>query len=214
MSPSPIEPHVYTTLPKDRSIGDSDYCRRCNDRYHCKHHYFSHLTPDISDTDLDTDQVLQSSSRHADYEHYSRTQFRLCSLPAHDLHDNEILVLSPSMETIKIAVHIPGCRSSSRAIRVAVAGHIRILDVVKKVVPKDVLYHGEIQVKTWGTLMELGPHMTVGDVAKMWRSIMKETEDVEVRVVVGGSVKDAKGPRDAVHGWEREMGRTERMRVF
>jgi hypothetical protein len=214
MSPSPIEPHIYTALPDDRYISDPDYCRRCNGSYHCKHHFFAHSTPDISETDVDTDHIFQSSSRHTDFEHYTRTQTRLRSLTAQKLHDNEILVLSPSMETIKISEHMPGHSSCPRAIRVAVARHLRILDVVKKVVPKEVLYHAEIRVKTWGSLMELGPHMTVGDVAKMWRSITKETEDVHVMVFANGLRKDTKGPRDAVSEWERETGRTERMRMF
>jgi hypothetical protein len=215
MPPSPVVPYIYTALPTDPRTDDPivqpRHHRRCNGRYH---RHLSHPNPDINDTDHDTDTGFEYSIRHADFEHFSRTQIRLPNQTAQNLCNNDILILSPSMETIEISLHMPHYNVPSRAIRVAAAGAMRMNDVVKQVLPQEFVGIAEMYVKTRGGFAEIGPRARVNDVVELRRSDTNETKDVGVVVFVGGRMEDAKGPRNGVHGWEREMGRTERMRVF
>jgi hypothetical protein len=88
--------------------------------------------------------------------------------------------------------------------------------VIRQVLPQELLGDVKSYVKTRGEWVEAGSPMKVSDVAVLGRFVMNERGEVEVRIDIGGSsgrekrsVGEAGG-----YGWEREMGRVERMRVY
>jgi hypothetical protein len=102
--------------------------------------------------------------------------------------------------------------------RVAVAGDMRVRDVVKQVLPKEYLGDVTSFVKTRGEWVECGAPIKVGDVVDLGRFVVDGRGEVEVRIVVGrsdgGVVGRERGGGERGYGYEREMvGRMERMRV-
>lgn len=87
---------------------------------------------------------------------------------------------------------------------------MRLRDVVKQILPQEYLGDAHVYVKSRGEWMEPGSPVKVSDVVELGRVARNERGEVEVRIVVDGGVRR----RESGHGWEREVGRVDRMRVY
>jgi hypothetical protein len=182
------------------------------------HRHASCFTPSTSETDLDeTDSDISPTRNHyrqPDFEHFPQISLRLPSKTARDLHTSEILVLPPSLTHLKIQLYTSN-NTYLRTLRVAVAGDIRLRNVIKQVLPPE--YWGDVKsyVKTRGEWVEPGSPTKVSDVVELGRFVVNERGEVQVRIVVGGG---RERDMDGARGYEREMemGRVEvgRMRVY
>jgi hypothetical protein len=180
------------------------------------------------DTDSTTSHRLHTSHRHPPPDldiapHFKRAQVRLPRKTAQDLRGtDEILILPSSLTHLKVSLFV---HQSSRKMRVAVAGDMRLRDVVKQLLPQEYLRDARAYVKARGEWVEPGPQTKIGDVKDLGQFVMDDRSEIEVRVIVGGT----NGGRERVgrdahvragenmrgrHGWERESGEMERMMVY
>ncbi|KAH7087616.1 hypothetical protein FB567DRAFT_443052 [Paraphoma chrysanthemicola] len=197
--------------------------RRRHDPFHQSSFYFE--GSDFSDVEygdtysLDTDTTLDnrlqspySPRRHTTSpiaKSFKRVQIRMPRRAAEQLREDDVLIVSPDLTRLRIQVRTA---HSNEAMRVAVAGDMRLRDVVKQVLPTA---HGEevhVQVKVREEWIAVsGSHM-MSEIVEHGRGVLNSRQDVEVRISIG-SVRE-KQPRIDVRGWEHEIGRMERMRVY
>jgi hypothetical protein len=161
------------------------------------------------DYDLDTDSTFTPHlhDAHPDFEPFKRLSLRVSPRAFHALRPNELLIVSPVLTHLKISLH-----GHHHTICVAVAGDMRLRDVVKQVLPHEHLYDARVYVKSRSEWIEPETPMKVRDVAELGEFVTNEKEEIEVRIVLGRAGMEKRG--SAGHGWEREIGRMERMRVF
>lgn len=193
----------------EHSDFDMDTDSTANDRLHIPHrrHRFPEIEPDFDVA-----------------SHFTRTQVRLPRKTAHELRSSdEILILPPCLTHLKVSLF---AQHSSRKMRVAVAGDMRLRDVIKQLLPQEYLRDTRVYVKARDEWVEPGAQTKVGDVRDLGQFVMNERNEIEVRVIVGNN--DAGRERGRVgenvhmrvseglgkHGWERERAGMERMRVF
>ncbi|KAH7074692.1 hypothetical protein BKA63DRAFT_319519 [Paraphoma chrysanthemicola] len=167
------------------------------------------------DTDTTLDNRLQSAylpRRHTTSPlaiNFKRVQIRMLKRVAEHVHEDEVLILSPDLTRLRIQVR---SAHSSESMRAAVAGDMRLRDVVKQVLSN--AHGGEVlvQVKVRGEWVDIsGSHM-ISEIVEHGRGVLNSRQEVEVRVSVGTGRE--KKPRTDVRGWEHEIGRMERMRVY
>jgi hypothetical protein len=207
---SPFPLHNYAA-PHVKPYIDSHMYRTQHFRRPSKHHRSAF---DLDDSDfaepnlgLDTDSTFTPHRHNPDFEPFKRLSLRVSPRTFQVLRPNELLIVSHSLTHLKIILH-----SHQRTIRVAVAGDMRLRDVLKQVLPHKHLHDARAYVRSQGGWVEPEAPMKVEDVVELGDFAMNEKEEVEVRIVLGCAKMEKKG--GARHGWEREMGRMERMRVF
>ena len=146
--------------------------------------------------------------------HFKRVQVRMPKKTAHDLRGaDEILILPSSLTHLKISLH---AHYDKRTIRAAVAGDMRLRDVIKQLLPQEYLSDARAYVRSRGEWIEPGAPTKVSDVADLGRFAVNERREVEVKIVVGREREMGHARSGGVgrHGWERERGRVDRMRVY
>ncbi|EAT83414.1 hypothetical protein HBI56_116250 [Parastagonospora nodorum] len=208
---SPFPLHNYTSpAPMDPYPGSPPYKpTRRSSKTPYKH--ISHFPADASDTEIDSD----TDATHApDFEHFPRISVRMPKHTAHSLRADQILILPPTLTALKICLHSQGPK---RTIRAAVAGDMRLRDVVKQVLPQEYLRDARVHVKSRGEWLEPGSPMKVSDIAEMGRFARNERGEVEVRIAVENDRRERREymweRREEGHGWEKGVGgrRMERM---
>ncbi|KAF2823755.1 hypothetical protein CC86DRAFT_468778 [Ophiobolus disseminans] len=181
-----------------------------------------------SDFDADADTTLQSHLHPSFYptepafhamSHLKQVQIRVPKRTAQDLRGGEhILILPPNLTHLKISIHAQHAR---QIVRAAVVGEMRLRDVVKQVLPGEYLQDARAYVRLRGEWIEPGAGTKISDVVELGRAAMNERGEVEIKVMIGGGGREreresgnGRGLGRHVHGWERERGEVERMRVF
>ncbi|OAL02482.1 hypothetical protein IQ06DRAFT_117057 [Phaeosphaeriaceae sp. SRC1lsM3a] len=166
---------------------------------------------DLSERDIDTVADYHFAQAIPDFEHFRRTQLRLTDRYARALRADDILILPPALTRIKISL-LEG-HQLVRNIRVAVAGDMRLRDVIKQVLAQESLSDARTYVKSRGEWTEAASPVKVSGIVDLGRFAVNEKGEVEVRIVIGGSrVRMSRDVRGPSFGWER--GSVERMRVY
>jgi hypothetical protein len=142
---------------------------------------------DLDDSDfaepnlgLDTDSTFTPHRHNPDFEPFKRLSLRVSPRTFQVLRPNELLIVSHSLTHLKIILH-----SHQRTIRVAVAGDMRLRDVLKQVLPHKHLHDARAYVRSQGGWVEPEAPMKVEDVVELGDFAMNEKEEVEVRIVLG-----------------------------
>lgn len=208
---APFPSHNYTsTAPMDPYPASAPYkpTRRSNKT---PYKHISHFLSSASDTEIDTDT---DTTRAPDFEHFPRTSVRMPKHTAHSLRAEQILILPPTLTALKISLHSHGPK---RTIRAAVAGDMRLRDVVEQVLAQEYLCDARVHVKSRGEWVETGSPMKVSDIAEMGRFARNERGEVEVKIVIAIARRERREymweRREEGHGWEKGVGgrRMERM---
>jgi hypothetical protein len=179
---------------------------------------------EFSDTDfddaysLDTDTTINDRlhtpyypPQHPDLQPASslkRVQVRMPRRAAEELRGDDVLILSPDLTRLRIHIRT---NHSTETVRAAVAGDMRLRDVVRQLLPNNHSSEIIVQVKLRGEWQELGTSCKISDIAELGRDVMNDRQEVEVKLVVRSREKKT---RLDVRGWEHEIGRMERMRMF
>jgi hypothetical protein len=210
--PTPIPLQTYTSAS---TLGPyfNDFPHRPRRHIHKGKH--NHSTPfsDASETDLDdttdTDTPYTRRGRNIDFEHFPRTQLRLPRHTSNILRSDTILILPPTLTNLKITLHTHTLQRNN-TIRAAVAGDMRLRDVVKQILPHNYLCDVRVYVRSRGEWVEPGSPVKVSDIVELGRVTRNERGEVEIKIVAGERERDDRRG----HGWEREVGRVDRMRVY
>jgi hypothetical protein len=211
ISSSPVHNYIPTHIAPytDPNAYQLRHHRRPNKRLHT---LFGSEESEFGDPDYDRETSsalndrLDSPHHDPNFEQFHSMHLRVPKRTAHDLRNDEILLLPPSLTHLKISLH-----AHPRTIRVAIAGDMRLRDVIKQILPQEYLHDARVYVKRRDEWIEAGSPTKVSDIAQSGQSVLNERSEVEVRLVVGGREK---GEGMGRHGWGREMGRIERMRMF
>ncbi|KAH7386938.1 hypothetical protein DE146DRAFT_635711 [Phaeosphaeria sp. MPI-PUGE-AT-0046c] len=208
---SPFTAHGYTSSPHMDNFSDNAHHRRHHFHHKPQHSSLSHFASDTSETDVDTVTDYPFTQRNPDFEQFPRTQLRLPGRSSRGLRTDDILILPSTLTRIKISLH--DAHHALRNIRVAVAGDMRLRDVVKQVLSQDYWSDARTYVKSRGEWIEAGSPTKVGGIVDLGHVAVNERGEVEVRIVIGGNrVRVRREVRGPSFGWER--GSVERMRVY
>ncbi|KAL5121737.1 hypothetical protein ACEQ8H_000424 [Pleosporales sp. CAS-2024a] len=198
-----------------------------------KHARPPHFTPETSEAGSETDMDMDPNAHlypyppthttsFADFSPFPRTCLRLPQQTTSALRTDQILILPSHLTPLKISLHT---HAPPRAIRAAVAGDMRLRDVVKQVLPHDLLGDARVHVKSRGEWVEPGNPIMVSHVVDLGRFATNERGEVEVRIMLARrerqGERDRQGykwerRREGARGWEKEVGigRVERMRML
>jgi hypothetical protein len=147
-----------------------------------------------------------------DFEQFPRTQFRLPHRTSNTLRPDTILILPPTLINLKITLHTHTLRRIN-TICAAVTGDMRLRDVVKQILPYELLCDAGVYVRSKGEWVKPGSSVKVSDVVEFGRVVRNERGEVEVRIVVGEKEREGRTGGNG-RGWEREVGRVDRVRVY
>ncbi|KAH8725250.1 hypothetical protein GQ44DRAFT_772286 [Phaeosphaeriaceae sp. PMI808] len=186
---SPPRFHKYS-YPKHESYRDAPALRRGHRNTH--EHQRSPLIPegpDFSDTEYESTSDntfghFQRNPYRSDYEadiepasQFKRVQIRVPKRAMQELRGDEILILSSPLTHVKIFLSTPHFADELRA---AVAGDMRLRDLVKQLLPQNEVHEARTLVKTGGGWIEPMSSTKISEV------MLNERREVEVRIVVGG----------------------------
>lgn len=179
--------------------------------YHARR--YKHPEPEL-ERELDLNLSLQ----------FKRMHIRVPKHTSRELRNDEILIIPSILTHLKISVY---SNDDKDVIRAAMAGDMRMRDVLKQILPQECLPDAKSYVRRRGEWTEPGGSILISQVVELGRFAMDESGEVEVRVVVGDGRKQERERERAKErerqrergmgrygGWEREIGRTERMRVY
>jgi hypothetical protein len=192
--------------------------------------------------DLDTESSFDNRQRTPRYHSIPTTTSTPClrtltvQTPASTsstLKQNTILILPPTLTHLRIQIRTP---HSTDTLHAAVAGDISLRDVAKQLLPAREWREARVYAKLKGEWQETGALVMLSGIGELGRFGRNVAGEVEVRIVVGGGGGDRgrrrrtsgqrgmrgvdgmereKGrERVEVKGWEREMARLDRMRLY
>jgi hypothetical protein len=215
-APNPFPPHNFTSTNMDPHAGTPIY--KPNRRYtKGQYKHVSQFPSDMSETDIDIDTESPYSSRIPDFEYFPRTSLRLPKHTSNSLRPDQILILPSTLTSLKISLHT---HTPQRTIRAAVAGDMRLRDVIKQILPQEYLHDTRVYVKSRGEWVEPENPTKVSDIVDMGRFARNDKGEVEIRIVIGGGGREKREyrweRREEGHGWEKGVGfgRMERMRLY
>ncbi|KAF2028504.1 hypothetical protein EK21DRAFT_90630 [Setomelanomma holmii] len=173
---------------------------------------------------LDTDTTLDSLSRipyfpktrHSDLgfaSNLKRVQIRMPKHTADQLKNNEILILPSKLTHLRIIIRT---RLSKDVMGVAVPGDMRLSQVIDQLLPLNPLSEGcAVHIKRDGGWQEIRTMHKVSDIADLEElghvgGMGRREAEVRITLESGGE----RGMRHERRGWEHEIARLERMRVY
>ncbi|CAO2649513.1 Nn.00g068980.m01.CDS01 [Neocucurbitaria sp. VM-36] len=137
-----------------------------------------------------------------------RVKFPQRSIETLGLREDDVLILTPALKLWRLKVHIRS-HHATETLCAAVAGDVRLRDVVKQLLPAAFSGEVRVHVKARGEWQEPGLAVKVGDIAAVGR-------EVEVKIVVTSEGLERRGPAlgsmglglgmRGARGWEVEMG--------